>query len=129
MKKYIVIIISVVLLVLIGMFIFKQYNSKFTSKPQLKYSELEDYLIENTDCLIYVTNKKNNKEVNNYFKNKDIEIVYLYLDKKEISLFENTYGITNLPKFVYFKDGVVEEYVEFDKTKLDEFLNRNGFIK
>ena len=74
MKKYIKFIVLFIVIVLIGIFIFKKYYSSFDVKPQLKYTELENYLLENSDFLIYVTNDKNVKEVKNYFENKNIEI-------------------------------------------------------
>ena len=129
MKKYIKFIILFVALVVIGFIVFKTYTAPFTSKPQIKYSELENYLEENSDCLIYVTNKKNTKELNKYFEKNSIEIVYLYLNKKEKKSFENIYGISNLPTLVHFKDGVVEEYMSFDKKEIEDFLLRNGFVK
>lgn len=128
MKKYIKFIVLFVVLVLIGFIVFKTYTAPFSSKPQIKYSELENYLEENSDCLIYVTNKKNTKELGNYFNDSNI-LVYLYLNKKEKKQFENIYGISNLPTLVYFKDGVVEEYMQFNKKEIEDFLARNGFTK
>ncbi len=129
MKKYIKFIILFILLLIVGIFIFKTYNTSFKSKPQVKYSELEDFLTENTDCLIYVTNKKNTKELDNYFKDNNIEIVYLYLTRKDKKAFENKYGINSFPKLVHFKDSIIEEYITYDRNTIEDFLTRNGFLK
>ena len=129
MKKYIKFIVLFIVIVLIGIFIFKKYYSSFDVKPQLKYTELENYLLENSDFLIYVTNDKNVKEVKNYFENKNIEILYMYLDKNDSKDFGNKYGINNLPKIIYFKDGSIKEYIVYDKDIVEEFLSRNGFLE
>ena len=126
MKKYIKFIVILLLCLLVVIFIFKKYNNSFDIKPQLKYSELEDYILENNDCLIYVMNDKKVDEVKKYFENKNIEIIYMNLNKNETNLFENKYGI-NLPKLVYFKDGVLRDYSNF--IDVDNFLNRNGLLK
>lgn len=128
MKKYIKIILIVVVLLLVGLFIFKKYNDDFDVKPQLKYSELEDYLLENQDCLIYITNNKDVDKIKKYFEKKDYELIYMYLNKEDEKLFENKYGITNLPKLVYFKDKSLKEYISLDEN-IDDFLNRNEIIK
>ena len=126
MKKYIKFIVILLLCLLVVIFIFKKYNNSFDIKPQLKYSELEDYILEYNDCLIYVMNDKKVDEVKKYFENKNIEIIYMNLNKNETNLFENKYGI-NLPKLVYFKDGVLRDYSNF--IDVDNFLNRNGLLK
>lgn len=128
MKKYIKIILILIVLIIVGVFIFKKYNDSFDIKPQLKYSEFEDYLLDNSDCLVYVTNSKNVSKIKKYFENKDYEIIYMYLNKTEQKEFENKYGITNLPKLIYFKDEALKEYISLDEN-IDEFLNRNGILK
>lgn len=129
MKKYIKFILLFLIVLGIGLFIFKKYSSSFDVKPQVNYSEFEDYLLENSDFLIYITNKKNVSNVKKYFEEKDIQIVYMYLSGKEVKDFSNKYGISNLPKIVCFKDGMIQEYISFDNAIIEEFLNRNGFVQ
>ena len=129
MKKYIKFIVLFLIIIGTVIFIFKKYNSSFDEKPQVKYSELEDYLLENNDSLIYVTNNKNVSNVKEYFEEKNIQIVYMYLTKNELNKFRDKYGINTLPKIVYFKDGILSEYITYDKDTIEDFLNRNGFIQ
>ena len=127
MKKYIKFILLFLLILVIVIFIFKKYNSSFDVKPQLKYSELENYIDENNEFLLYVTNNKKVDKEKEYFDSNNIEVIYMYLDKKEIKQFENKYGIKNLPKLVYFKNGYIIESDNF--SNINDFLNRNGFLK
>ena len=129
MKKYIKFIILFLIIIGVGIFILKKYNSSFDEKPQVKYSELEDYLLENSDSLIYATNSKNVSNIKEYFEQKNIYIVYMYLSGNEITSFRNKYGINNLPKLLYFKDGNLQEYIVYNKETIEEFLNRNGFLQ
>ena len=129
MKKYIKFIILFLIIIGVGIFILKKYNSSFDEKPQVKYSELEDYLLENSDSLIYATNSKNVSNIKEYFEQKNIHIVYMYLSGNEITSFSNKYGINNLPKLLYFKDGNLQEYIVYNKETIEEFLNRNGFLQ
>ncbi len=129
MKKYIKFIVLFIIILLIVLFIFKKYNNSFDVKPQVKYSEFENYLLENTDFLIYVTNTKKVDEVKEYFESKNIEIVYMYLNSKDTKEFGDKYGINNLPKIVHFKDGNLSEYTIFNKDTIEDYLNRNGFLE
>ena len=129
MRKYIKFIIVFLLALLVMLFIFKKYSNDFDVKPQVKYSEFDDYLLENTDFLVYVTNSKNVSEVKEYFESKNIEIIYMYLDSKDSKDFGDKYGINNLPKIVHFKDGALSEYIIFNKDTIDDYLNRNGFLE
>lgn len=129
MKKYIKFIVLFIIALLIVLFIFKKYNNSFDVKPQVKYSEFENYLLENTDFLIYVTNTKKVDEVKEYFESKNIEIVYMYLNSKDTKEFGDKYGINNLPKIVHFKDGNLSEYTIFNKDTIEDYLNRNGFLE
>jgi len=129
MKKYIKFIVLFIIALLIVLFIFKKYNNYFDVKPQVKYSEFENYLLENTDFLIYVTNTKKVDEVKEYFESKNIEIVYMYLNSKDTKDFGDKYGINNLPKIVHFKDGNLSEYTIFNKDTIEDYLNRNGFLE
>ena len=129
MKKYIKFIVVFLLILVIAIFIFKKYTSSFDAKPQVKYSEFEDYLLENNDILVYVTNNKKVSDIQDYFESKNVEIVYMYLNKKDEKDFANKYGINDLPKVVYFKDGSLSEYIVFNKETIDEFLIRNGFLE
>ena len=53
----------------------------------------------------------------------------MYLDKNDSKDFGNKYGINNLPKIIYFKDGSIKEYIVYDKDIVEEFLSRNGFLE
>lgn len=57
----------------------------------------------------------------------DIEnIIYLYLTKDEENSFKNTYGISSFPSLVYFSNGYMKEYINYNSNELEEFINRNG---
>ena len=69
------------------------------------------------------------KDVKKYFDKKNIQIIYMYLNQNDKKLFENKYGVNNLPKIIYFKDGVLKDYIVFDNNTIEEFLIRNGLLQ
>lgn len=124
MKKYIISVVIFIIIICFLFLVFKKNDSNLDYTISLKYSELNDYLDENSNALIYITNKNDKNNIDN--KN-NIDLVYMYLDKKEESDFINKYGV-KIPILAYFNDGILIEYTEYNDN-IEEFLKRNGFLE
>lgn len=117
----------------------------------INYNELENYLIENKDCIIYSSFLDDAivREFEIKFKDMIVReslrnnILYLDLtselnDTKKIKKLKETYqfeetDITNLPSITIFKDGeIVSMYSvkddDYDIDKVEEYLEQEGII-
>ena len=122
MKKNIIFVLVFIIVVCFLFLAFKKNDSDLVYTISLKYSELNDYLDENNNVLIYITNKNDKTILNN-----NIELVYMYLSKTEENDFVNKYGV-KIPILAYFSDGILIEYTEYNGN-IEEFLKRNGFLE
>ena len=112
---------------------------------ELMSNEIENYLKENEDALIYIgissdINSRNvEKRLKKYIKNNDLKdtIVYLNLtSEKNIKVFFETFNnhyeykenINEYPSFIYFKDSKIKDVLSGDITlnQFKEFLNINN---
>ena len=122
MKKNIIFVLVFIIVVCFLFLVFKKNDSNLDYTISLKYSELNDYLDENSSALIYITNKNDKTILSN-----NIEVVYMYLSKTEEKDFINKYGV-KIPILAYFSDGILIEYTEYNDD-IEEFLKRNGFLE
>lgn len=134
---------------------FNAYNDSKVNRPILNkymdvinYNELNDYIVENPNCMVYVSVLEDTrirefeKEFKNKFKSGEIKQELLYLDltdekknssvKKEITskYAINSLNITNVPCIMIIKDGeVVAIYSisdnDYDVDRLVSFINDN----
>lgn len=152
----IVLLVSMLLLYYFYMWV-DAYNESKLNKPimdkymeVINYNELDNYLIENPNTIIYVSVLEN-KEVRNFekkfkklFINNEIDNKILYLDitneindksvkemlKERYSI--NSVSILNVPNIIVFDDGnlktiysISEDNYDIDRIKL--FINNNKF--
>lgn len=148
----IVLILSIVLIIYFYMwyseFEFNKINTPILDDylSVINYNELEDYLIENKDVILYVSVLDNGsaRQFENKFKNiikqytLNNNILYLDLtsEVKDDSLYKsivNKYGLTNLPCILFFRDGSVYDAYsikdnEYDMELLVSYLRIRGVI-
>lgn len=152
----IVLLVSMLLLYYFYMWV-DAYNESKLNKPimdkymeVINYNELDNYLIENPNTIIYVSVLEN-KEVRDFekkfkklFINNEIDNKILYLDitneindksvkemlKERYSI--NSVSILNVPNIIVFDDGnlktiysISEDNYDIDRIKL--FINNNKF--
>lgn len=159
-KNYIIlgIVLLVSMLILYYFYMWVDaYNESKLNKPimdkymeVINYNELDNYLIENPNTIIYVSVLEN-KEVRDFekkfkklFINNEIDNKILYLDitneindksvkemlKERYSI--NSVSILNVPNIIVFDDGnlktiysISEDNYDIDRIKL--FINNNKF--
>lgn len=158
LKNYIILSIVLILTIIVVIYLFMWQSTYEKNKLQVpildKYlmvinaNELDNYLIENKNAIIY-TSKLNNEEVRlfeNKFKNiieKDnlnSSILYMDLteelnDKNKINELNKKYGteITNVPSILIFNDSkIIDSYnIEegnYNIKALEKFLKKEAII-
>ncbi|UKI27571.1 MAG: hypothetical protein L6V91_02915 [Bacilli bacterium] len=131
-KNYIILALVLIITIIGVIYIFMWYSSKEKSKLELpilddyimpiNYNELNDYIVENKDAVIYtsVLNDVNIRLFENKFKNVIIKnnlnssILYLDLtneinDNNVLLKMEKKYGTkVDIPSVMVFRDGVFD---------------------
>lgn len=140
LKNYItlsiVLIVSIVLVVYFYMW-YSEFELNKNSTPILdeyfyviNYNELEDYLIENKNVILYVSTLNNNTTrkfesklktfLDDYSFNKDIIYLDLTSIKKNNGLYQSIlskYNLINLPCIVIFNNGnIIDSYSVVDNN-------------
>lgn len=152
----IVIIVTLLLLYYFYMWI-DAYNETKLNKPILdkyleviNYNELDDYLIENQDTIIYISVLEDSKirdfekQFKKILRNKEIEKDILYMNitddiKKKVIVKEmnekymiNSLSIVNVPVIAVFEDGKLKNIYSiknnnYDIEEFKMFINNNKF--
>ena len=152
----IVILVTVFILYYFYMW-FDAYNESKINMPILdkymdviNYNEIDDYIIENPDTIIYVSVLENEsirefeKEFKNSFRNKEVDNDILYLDltnelkdknvKSEIrdKYSFNSLSMVNVPCVVVIEDGMLKsiygvEDNQYDVDRMVTFINNIRF--
>ena len=159
-KNYIIlgIVIFVTLLLLYYFYMWiDAYNETKLNRPILdkyldviNYNELEDYLIENQDTIIYVSVLENSKirdfekQFKSALKKKEIDKDILYMnitdDIKDKIVFReinekyaiNSLSIANVPVIAVFEDGTLKSIYniknnDYDIERFKLFINNISF--
>ena len=145
-KNYIIAIIISILTVGLVLKLTDIYNSqqhKINFITEISEKDLDYYVAENNDVLIYMTTNRNSKEINKqfkkYLKNKEIDIIYI--DLNEVSddfkdnfrkkyfpkYYSNTFIITDTT-LVLIEDGMISKnlYNITDFEQIKEFIERSN---
>ena len=152
----VLIIVTLLLLYYFYMWI-DAYNETKLNRPILdkymeviNYNELNDYLIENPDTIIYVSVLEDKdirvfeKKVKLLLKKHEINRDILYMDITNEFMSKNLkeemknkyavglFNITDVPLLIVFEDGVVREIYSvsdngYDISKFKSFLNNTTF--
>ena len=158
-KNYIILGVIILVTILLLFYFYLWYLTYEESKLNnqimdrylqvINYNEMDDYLIENKDAIIYVSVLENQK-IRNFeidFKETIIEnslkkeILYLdlteiYNDKSELSKAKekfkiNDKNISNVPCILVFEEGQLTEIYDikekdYDIEKIEEILKEEG---
>lgn len=156
-KNYIILALVLILTIIGVIYIFMWYSSKEKSKLELpilddyimsiNYNELNDYIVENKDAVIYtsVLNDINIRLFENKFKNIIVKnnlnssILYLDLtdeikDNNVLLNMEKKYGTkVDIPSVMVFKDGVLIDVYNikednYNIKKLEKYLEKEVVI-
>ena len=156
-KNYIILALVLIITIIGVIYIFMWYSSKEKSKLELpilddyimpiNYNELNDYIVENKDAVIYtsVLNDVNIRLFENKFKNVIIKnnlnssILYLDLtneikDNNVLLNMEKKYGTkVDIPSVMVFRDGVLTDVYNikednYNVKKLEKYLEKEVVI-
>lgn len=156
-KNYIILALVLILTIIGVIYIFMWYSSKEKSKLELpilddyimpiNYNELNDYIVENKDAVIYtsVLNDVNIRLFENKFKNVIVKnnlnssILYLDLtneikDNNVLLKMEKKYGTkVDIPSVMVFRDGVLTDVYNikednYNIKKLEKYLEKEVVI-
>lgn len=108
----------------------------------INYNELDDYIIENKNAVIYVS-KLGNEDINRFeksFKNVVVDnnlknlVLYLDITGEDSGVYDRLKIDSNLPYIVVYTDGEITNTYSIVKNnystkKLDKYLNRIGIIE
>lgn len=158
LKNYILLSIVLILTIVVVIYFFLWKNTYEKSKLQtpilddyllvINYNELNNYLVENKDAIIYVS--KLNDESIRLFENKFKNIInknnlnnkILYLDLTEelketniVKKINKKYGkeMTEVPTIVIIKDGKIASFYNIKENKyniklLEKYLEKEDVI-
>lgn len=155
-KNYVLLILLFVVTVAIVLFACDIYNSRSVKQyesvmnnfiTEIKLDDLNGYTLENSNVVIYISDKTNSslQEVEEDYKklltDYNLQNYFVYLDVSTntvdvVTTFEEKYKIKldseNLPNLVVITDGeVVDLYTAktFNKTEIITFLEKNEVIE
>ena len=158
LKNYILLSIVLILTIVVVIYFFLWKNTYEKSKLQtpilddyllvINYNELNNYLVENKDAIIYVSklNNENIRLFENKFKNiinkNNLNNKILYLDVTEelkenniVKKINKKYGkeMTEVPTIVIIKDGKISSSYNIKENKyniklLEKYLEKEDVI-
>ena len=141
-KNYIILAVTLILSIILVIYFYMWYD-EFMSKriytpflddylSVINYNELDDYLIENKNVVLYISalddentrmfEKKFKNVITEYSLNNSLLYMDLSSEKNDSSLFEtilNKYNLHDLPCIMIFKDGIMDEFYSIKNTKYD----------
>ena len=111
----------------------KRGNSPITTYMEIiNYNEVENYIAENSDAIIYVS-KSNNLKIRKFeedneklFKKLELNYNILYMDAKEVNKdLKIKYNVNEYPTILFFKNKrLVNKYVlELDNINYSDMKN------
>ena len=145
-KNYIIVCLMAFAVVVIGFTLRNVYlhNHKETYTPMIldvvkviKYDDLDNYLQENPDVVLYINNsnrkvkKSFEKDVKKLIEEKEIEQYIVYIERTPEVV--KKYDLkNNNPIFIAYQNGVITEILskdEYTVKDVESFLVRNKVIE
>ena len=143
-KNYILLAVTLILTVIVVVYFFVWHSNNEENNKYLRvinYNELDDFLVENKDSVIYVS-KLNNKEIREFEKKLKLiindyslnnTILYLDLTDKNIDKLKLEDKNINYPAVLIYKNGKIISYFDIKKNNYDikllkEYLIEEGII-
>ena len=150
--NYIILVIILIISIIFVVYSFMWYNTFQENKLNtpimdkyltfINYNELNDYLVENKDAVIYVSVLEREdirsfeKKFKNIIKNNSFNYNMLYLDitseYKDRNLFNGfitNYNYKNIPFIITFRDGSVYDIYNIKDNDYNVDLLYNYFIE
>lgn len=144
-KNYFILFLLAVIVVVVCFVLMNLYNSNRVvtyNSPvksvinEIKYDDLESYLQENLNIVLYIndsndSDEKQELDIKKIIMDNNVQQYVVYIEKnddltKEYSLDDNS------PIFVAYQDGKISEVLSLDlytEEEVESFLVRNGVIE
>ncbi len=150
-KNYILLAVTLILTIIVVVYFFVWHSNNEENNLKIpimdkylrviNYNELDDFLVENKDSVIYVS-KLNNKEIREFEKKLKLiindyslnnTILYLDLTDKNIDKLKLEDKNINYPAVLIYKNGKIISYFDIKKNNyniklLKEYLIEEGII-
>lgn len=140
-KNYIIMLIIIISIIIVTIFLSNLYNTRFKKTSvlynylsEIKKKDLDSYLIEKPDIIIYASNKYNNsfelqeeKIMQEIMDNNIYDyFVYLNLEDKKLNIFNELNKKYNgnlknqLPVLIIFENGVIKNaYYDLEQINFE----------
>lgn len=150
-KNYILLAVTLILTIIVVVYFFVWHSNNEENNLKIpimdkylrviNYNELDDFLVENKDSVIYVS-KLNNKEIREFEKKLKLiindyslnnTILYLDLTDKNINKLKLEDKNISYPAVLIYKNGEIISYFDIKKNNYDikllkEYLIEEGII-
>lgn len=152
-KNYLILLLLIITTILLTLFLMKTYNnkkkhvSKISFVSEIKANELDTYITESQEAIIYFTKVENEKlenELEEFTKEKNLSDKYVYIDLNIVEdkfydefyvkyLKESYNGDFEIiePSIVIIRNGNLEKYLNNIKNRyqVEKFFLENGVIE
>lgn len=151
-KNYILLAVILILTIMVVIYFFIWHNNNEENNLKLpimdkylrviNYNELDNFLVENKDSVIYIS-VLNSKEIRNFEKKFKVlindyslnsNILYLNLNEKNNNTFKSENKNIQVPSIIVYKNGEIISYFNIEENNyninlLKEYLIEEGIIK
>ena len=151
-KNYFLLAVTLILTIIVAIYFFVWHNNNEENNLKLpimdkylrviNYNELDNFLVENKDSVIYIS-ILNNKEIRNFEKKFKVlindyslnsNILYLNLNEKNNNTFKSENKNIQVPSIIVYKNGEIISYFNIEENNyninlLKEYLIEEGIIK
>ena len=151
-KNYILLGVILILTIIVVIYFFIWHNNNEENNLKLpimdkylrviNYNELDNFLVENKDSVIYIS-VLNSKEIRNFEKKFKVlindyslnsNILYLNLNEKTNNAFKSENKNIQVPSIIVYKNGEIISHFNIEENNyninlLKEYLIEEGIIK
>jgi len=152
-KNYLIIVILTIFTILLTLFLMKTYNntkknvSRISFVSEIKANELDAYITESQETIIYFVETKNEQlesELEKFTKENNLQDKYVYVDLNNVGdkFYENfyvkyvneTWSIDikiKAPSIFIIRNGKIERYLNNIKSvyQIEKFFLESGVIE
>ncbi len=151
-KNYFLLAVTLILTIIVAIYFFVWHNNNEENNLKLpimdkylrviNYNELDNFLVENKDSVIYIS-ILNNKEIRNFEKKFKVlindyslnsSILYLNLNEKTNDTFKLENKSIQVPSIIIYKNGEIISYFNikennYNINSLEKYLIEEEIIK
>lgn len=153
-KNYFIVVLLIILTVSLTFYLMMTYNNKDNKSlsfvSQVKENELDSYITERQEVIIYMSSSNNKdtkgfeNELKKYTEDKNLKDLYVYLDLNDVSSnFYNEFYVKYLnesytgtfeikePTIVIIRNGKIDSYLNNinDVDQVKEFFEKNEVLE